>query len=123
MVLAALTLLAASAVHFGLQVPLAVVTVRDPFFGAAIPEAILAVTLGLGAAAVLTRWWRPWPIGLATTLFTLLVVIYGLTITLRTGRYGDVAYHLTLLLALLVIIGLLFTRGARRGLAVERQAR
>jgi hypothetical protein len=111
MALAALAFFAASAVHFGLQLPLGVVRLRDPFFGAAIPEAALGVVLGLGAVAVLIQRPKAKLIGLTTTSFTLLVVLYGLSITLRSGRLGDVAYHLALLLALLLGLGLLTSRG------------
>ena len=39
----------ASLIHFGVTIPLGLVTLADPFPGAAIPEAVIAVALGLGA--------------------------------------------------------------------------
>jgi hypothetical protein len=56
MLVAAVTLLAASAIHFGLSLPLGPVTLHDPFAGAAIPEAVLGVVLTVGAGFVLSGW-------------------------------------------------------------------
>jgi hypothetical protein len=61
MALAALTLFGASTIHFGVVVPFGVATVRDPFAGAAIPEAILGVVLAAGAIIVLTGV-ASWPV-------------------------------------------------------------
>jgi hypothetical protein len=114
MAVASLTLFGASAVHLGLTVPLGVVTISDPFRGAAVPEVILGVVLGSGSAAAVIGRRNGRAIALGSTAFTLLVVLYGLSITLRSGRDGDVAYHLTLLLILLIAIGLLLIERARR---------
>ena len=97
-------------------IPLGVTTVRDPFRGAAIPEAVIAVFVGLGALGVLARWTASWPLALGTALFALLGVVYGLTVTVGGPRTGDVAYHFTLLGILVVTVGLLLTPAARRAL-------
>ena len=117
MALAAVTLAAASLIHFGVAIPLGVATISDPFAGAAIPEAVLAVVLGAGAVTVLTRAIRPWPIALGTTLFTLAGTLFGLTITLGRGEAGDIAYHLTLVAMLVATVVLLVTPAGRRSLA------
>lgn len=117
MILSSLTLLGASVIHFGLKIPMGAGTISDPFFDAAVPEAILGFVVAAGAAAAILRWPRSRAISLGTTLVTLLAVIYGLTVTLRGGRQGDVAYHLTLLLALLVTVGVLLGGRTRERLA------
>jgi hypothetical protein len=53
---------------------------------------------------------------LATALFTLLVTLYGLSITVSGGRTGDVAYHLVLLSMLVILVGLLLSPPGRRAL-------
>ena len=44
---------------------------------------------------------------LGTSLFALLLTIFGLTVTIGSGRTGDIVYHVTVLVALLVIVALL----------------
>jgi hypothetical protein len=116
MLVAAVTLLAASAIHFGLSLPLGPVTLHDPFAGAAIPEAVLGVVLMVGAGFVLSGWSGRWTAALATALFTLLVTLYGLSITVSGGRTGDVAYHLVLLSMLVILVGLLLSPAGKRAL-------
>src|SRR6266498_1912254 len=92
----------------GVALVLGPLTINDPFAGAAIPEAILAVVLGIGSAGWLARW----PVGRwlarATTVFALLVTLYGLTVTAGAARTGDVTYHLSILVVLSVLAVLLF---------------
>jgi hypothetical protein len=107
----AVTLGLASAIHFG--VPL---IVRDPFAGAAIPEAILAVVLAVGAASVWSRIGAAWGVAIATTLFGLAGVGFGFSLTVGTGRTGDIAYHASLLAVLMAAALLLLTPAARRTL-------
>ena len=102
---AALTLLAASAVHFGVVLPLPGATIGDPFPGAAIPEAVIGLTLLAGLAAVLVARARAALIG--ATLFAIAGTIFGLTITLESDRGGDIAYHVVLLSGLLAALVLL----------------
>src|SRR5712691_5786471 len=95
--MAAVTVAVASLLHFGVVIPLGVATISDPFAGAAIPEAVIAVVVAGGAATTLARlasarWLAP-----AATLFALAGTLYGLTVTLRRGQTGDIAYHLGLL--------------------------
>lgn len=101
----AVGLAAASAIHFGL--PLGPLT--DPFGGARIPEAVLAVLLG--AASVYTfirgrgsRW-----VALTVVLISLLGVGVGLTVTVPAALWGDVVYHVAVA-ALLVITALVAVR-------------
>lgn len=110
MALAALTLLGASAVHFGVTIPLGLVTLRDPFPGAAIPELVLGLILGGGAAAAIVDARSARAIGIGTTVFAILVVLYGMSVTLRSGRVGDVTYHSILLLMLLLAGAMLSLR-------------
>lgn len=96
----------ASIIHFGL--PLGPLT--DPFPGARIPEAVLAVVLGAAAlyAAVRGRGSR-W-VALGAVLISLLGVGFGLTVTVPAALWGDVAYHLVAA-ALLVITAAVALRG------------
>ena len=104
MFVAALTLLAASAVHAGLLGPI------DPFPGAAPPEALLAVVLAIAAVAASLSWARAWAFALAATLLALLGTVYGLTVTVPRGEPGDIVYHVSLLAGLIVAAGLLIRR-------------
>jgi hypothetical protein len=116
MVASSLTLFVASAIHFGVAIPRGAGTIRDPFAGAAAPEAVLGVIQGAGAITLGLQLPRARAIAMGTTIFTALVVVYGLTITARGGRTGDIVYHLCLLIALLVTTSLLLrTRSTSRG--------
>jgi hypothetical protein len=110
----AVTLGLASAIHSG--VPL---IVQDPFPGAAIPEAILAFVLAVGAAGVWSRIGAAWGVALATTLFGLAGVGFGFSLTVGSGRTGDIAYHASLL-AVLVAAALLLLTPAARGFGSRR---
>ena len=106
MLLAALTLLPASAVHADLLGPI------DQFPGAAVPEAVLGAVLGAAALGALASPSASWPFALGATLLALLGTLYGLSVTVPRGEAGDIAYHVGLLLALLVTLGMLV--GQRR---------
>lgn len=103
---AGLTLLAASAIHSGVNVPVGAMRVNDPFPGAAMPEAILGLTLLAGLAAVVVA---PRARGalLAATLFATAGTIFGLSITVGSDRGGDITYHVVLLSSLLAAVVLL----------------
>jgi len=111
---AAVSFAMASVIHAGTVIPLGVTTVSDPFPGAVIPEAVIAVVVAAGAVAVFTR--RPAARGAAVmaTLFALLGTAYGLTVTLGSARTGDIAYHVGILVVLAVTLGLLLMPGGRR---------
>jgi hypothetical protein len=111
---AAVTLAAASVLHFGVTIPLGPVTVSDPFKGAAIPEAVIATVVAVGGVSVLARRSASWWPGLGTTLFALLGTAYGLTVTVPRGQLGDIVYHLSLLTLLLAAAGLLVASGGWR---------
>src|SRR5438034_10104487 len=72
MFVAALTLLAASAVHAGLLGPI------DPFPGAAPPEALLGLVLAIAAVAAFLSWARAWGFAVVATLLALLGTVDGL---------------------------------------------
>jgi hypothetical protein len=59
----------------------------------AVAAAAVSTLAHLGAA----RWLAP-----AATLFALAGTLFGLTVTLRSGQAGDIAYHLSLLTMLVV---------------------
>lgn len=101
MILAALTLFAASAVHAGLLGPL------DPFEGAALPEALIGAVLMAGFLGALVWWPRSWPIAVGATAFAILGTVVGMRFTLPRGEPGDIAYHVGLLGTLLVLAALL----------------
>lgn len=107
MALTAAAFAIASIVHFGVGIPVGFTTISDSFPGAAPPEAVIAAVVAIGATAVLTRRTGSRGIALGTTSFAVLGTVFGLTITLNSTRTGDVAYHLSILATLLVILGLL----------------
>ncbi len=111
MALAAAAFAIASIVHFGVDIPVGFATISDSFPGAAPPEAVIAAVVAIGATAVLTRPTKSRGIALGTTSFALLGTVYGLNITLNSTRTGDVAYHLSILTTLVIILGLLLVPG------------
>jgi len=120
MLVEAVTLGIASIVHFGVVIQLGVITLDDPFAGARIPEAIIAVVVAVRAISLLTGWPVAWWLALAATLFAIAGVIVGVSVVLfgTVSRSGDLVYHFSLLVALLVTVALLFTPAARH--AVRR---
>ena len=118
MLVEAVTLAIASIVHFGVVIPLGVVTLDDPFAGARIPEAIIAVVVGVAALSLLTRWAGAWWLALAATIFAIAGVLVGVSIILfgTVSRTGDLIYHFSLLVALLVTVVLLFTPAGRHAI-------
>lgn len=114
MLVTAVAFALASLIHFGVTLIAGPVRLDDPFRGAAIPEAVIAAVLVLDAVAALARRSYAWWAALAATLFSLLVTLYGLSVTLGSGRTGDVRYHLAVLASLAVIAGLLLLPGGRR---------
>ena len=117
MLLEAATFATASLTHFDVGIPLGVTTIPgEPFTGAAIPEAVIAGVLLGGALALLARPPGGWGLALTTTLFALAGVIVGLSFIVRgsVSRPGDLVYHLTIFVALLITVGVLLTPAARR---------
>jgi hypothetical protein len=105
MVLAAVAFAVASLIHFGNTLAAGPITIADPFPGAAIPEAIIAIALGIGAVSAIAGWPGNWGLALGTSLFALLLTIFGLTVTIGSGRIGDIIYHVIILTVLVVIVG------------------
>ncbi|HEU0167899.1 MAG TPA: hypothetical protein VFS62_08995 [Chloroflexota bacterium] len=94
MLLAAVTLGGASAIHFGL-------VLDDRFAGAAVPEAVLGAILFAGWLALVVGGPNMRAVALGAIILALVGTIYGLSVTLGSARTGDVAYHFTLLAMLL----------------------
>jgi len=96
----AVTFAIASILHFG---------VAESFIDAAIPEAIIAVVLGAAAIAVMRRGAGSWGLARAATLFALAGVIIGLSVIIGgpVSRPIDLAYHATILVALVGTVVLL----------------
>ncbi|TMF98862.1 MAG: hypothetical protein E6I10_04050 [Chloroflexi bacterium] len=96
----AVTFAIASILHFG---------VAESFIDAAIPEAIIAVVLGAAAIAVMRRGAGSLGLALAATLFALAGVIIGLSVIIGgpVSRPIDLAYHATILVALVGTVVLL----------------
>jgi len=96
----AVTFAIASTLHFG---------VAESFIDAAIPEAIIAVVLGAAAIAVMRRGAGSLGLALAATLFALAGVIIGLSVIIGgpVSRPIDLAYHATILVALVGTVVLL----------------
>jgi hypothetical protein len=111
---AAVSFTMASAIHFGFTVPLGSISIRDPFPGAAIPEGIIAVALALGVGGIVTRRSLRWHLALGTSLFAAALTLYGLTVTIRSSRTGDVAYHVGVLVILGLTVAILLLPAGRR---------
>lgn len=105
----------ASIVHSGVTIGFGPMLIDDPFKGAAVPEAVIAIVLGIGSASVIYRWPGAWWLAFGTALFALLLTIFGLTVTVRSSRTGDIAYHVTILVVLVVIVSSLLVSKGRRG--------
>jgi hypothetical protein len=105
------TLCLASAIHFGLPIALGVMTIKDSFPGAATPELILGILM-LGGAVVAMSGQRV--VAIACTGVTLLLTLYGATVTAGSARWGDLVYHAALLTSLAAIMLLLVRGEARR---------
>lgn len=119
MLLEALTFAAASTLHFDITLSLGFITIHgESFIGAAIPEAVIAGVLLGGAIGVLASPRGAWGLALTTTLFAVGGVIVGLNFVLRTAssRPGDVVYHIAILIALLITVGIAITPTARKAM-------
>lgn len=117
--LTALAFAAASVVHSGVAIPVGVATIRDPFPGAVVPEAVIAAVVALGAGSILARRRTSRLIALAACAFAILGTAYGLTVTVPRGGVGDIAYHVGIL-AVLVLVLVTLLLGRRRGAGGRR---
>jgi hypothetical protein len=112
MLVATVTFIVASVIHFGAAIPLGFVTIpSDPFRGAAIPEAVIAVALAAGSIAFVARKGTAWWPAFAAVALAVVGVLVGLSVIIRgrVSRTGDLAYHGSILILLLVIMVLLLT--------------
>ena len=94
MLIEVVTFAIASILHFG---------VAESFIRAAIPEAIIAVVLAVGAVSVMRRLGGSWWIAMGTTLFALAGVIIGLSVILGSGVSRPID-HATIFVALVVTV-------------------
>ena len=101
----AATFALASAAHFAVG-----------FTDAAIPELIIAAVLGLGSSAVLSQRPHAWDTAIGTASFATFGTVVGLTI-IAAGRQDapDLAYHATILTALVVTLITLWRRRGTQG--------
>jgi hypothetical protein len=113
----AVTLAIASVIHFGVVIPLGVITLNDPFAGARIPEAILAVAMAAGAFGLMAGWPRARWFALAATLLTIVGVLVGVRFVLTgtVSRPGDLIYHGALFVGLVATTGFLLMARTPRG--------
>jgi hypothetical protein len=113
----AVTLGVASYLHRDGRIPLGFTVIHGEHFQAAsTPEAIIGGVLAIGAVFVLAAPGRARVAALVTTGFAVLGVIVGLVEVLRGAGPGsaiDLAYHATLLAALVVTLVML-SKSARR---------
>jgi|SRR5579872_4981059 len=104
MLVAGLTLLVASAIHFGLPIPLGLILLHDPFAGAAIPELVLGIVMAVGGLLAMSRPRTAWLMAVLCTSCTALLTLFGASITVRAADWGDVVYHAALLALLGAIL-------------------
>jgi hypothetical protein len=118
--LAALAFWVASAIHLGLTIPLGFATLSDPFPGAAVPEAVIGAVVALTAASLLALSPPRLSPAIGGTAFAVAVTLFGLSITLGSGRTADVVYHVSILAVLVVAVVLLLWAGLEQRAQVQR---
>jgi hypothetical protein len=102
MSLAAVTLGVASYLHRDGHIELGFTVINgERFYGASVPEAVIAFALAVGAVAALMGPHRVRPLAWGATIVAILGVAYGLSDTIGTGRVIDIAYHSALMSLLL----------------------
>jgi drug/metabolite transporter (DMT)-like permease len=114
LLLAGVSFWIASAIHFGLTISLGFITVADPFVGAAAPEAILGLVVAAAGLYLLLRSDANFLVAACAAAFAIFITLYGLSITLSSGRGADVVYHLCVLVLLLVALCLILARRLRQ---------
>jgi hypothetical protein len=117
MALDAASYVVAAIIHFGTVIAFGPLTFKDPFPGAAIPEASIAVVLSLGILSAVIRWPGRWCGALAASLYALLLTIYGLSVTVRSPRSDDIIYHVAALALTAVIVAALLAPTSRQRLS------
>ena len=111
MLVSGVSLWLASAIHFGVPIPVGVTTIYDPFAGARIPEAILGAVMFAGGLYALSGRAGAWLVALLCTTLTVLFALVGTTITVAAAGWGDIVYHAALLTLLgAILVGLVCTR-------------
>jgi hypothetical protein len=116
MSVAAVTLGVASYLHRDGRIPLGFTVIHgERFFGASIPEAVIAAVLAAGAVAALAAWSRSRAAAVGATTFAVAGVAYGLSVTAGSGRPIDLAYHSALMAVLLATEAILWRRAVVSG--------
>lgn len=114
----------AALLHLNLQIPLGVIEITGQWFPrAAIPEALIALVLTIGAATVFAIPKRAWVVAVGAHAFAVVGVLVGLfTIAIGVGprTVPDVAYHMAVLAVLLAGLVVLSTPSARAALGHRR---
>lgn len=116
----ALTFAVASLLHLGLAVPIAAALGEALMPQAGVPEGIIGLVLLGGAVASFARGRASWAIVLGTHLFAIggtLVGMASLAAGLAPRTDANEIYHRVIIVVLVVVTALLFTRGARAALA------
>ena len=108
MLLEAATFGVASYLHLDGRIPLGFTTITGEHFGrASVPEAVIGAVLAVGAVVVAVAPGRARTAALGATGFAAVGVLAGLGFVLTSSRphiAADLAYHLTMLLALLALL-------------------
>jgi hypothetical protein len=122
MALAAVTLGVAAYLHRNGHIPLGFTDIRgESFYGASIPEAVIAFVLAAGGAVYLAApraarasaaRGQARRVALAATVFAIIGVAYGMTVTISDGRVPDIVYHPSLMATLLITAALLLRRSS-----------
>jgi hydrogenase/urease accessory protein HupE len=92
----------ASYLHRDGRIPLGFTVINgERFYGASVPEAVIAFVVAMGGLAALAAPRRARPVAAGATVFAILGVAYGLSVTAGTGRVIDIACHCALMTVLL----------------------
>ena len=120
MAVAAVTLGVAAYLHRNGHIPLGFTDIGgESFYGASIPEAVIAFVLAAGAAVYLAApraarasaaRGQARRVALAATSFAIIGTAYGMTVTISDGRVPDIVYHSSLMATLLIAAALLLRR-------------
>ncbi len=120
LVVDAVAFLAASAIHFGVPIPLGFTTLADAtILPAAIAEGAIGVAFVLAAFAVFSRRDWAWNATMGAYLFGVLGVLVGLSVTLSDSvdsSPANLLFHEAVLPLLVIGLILLLSRSGKVGL-------
>lgn len=118
----AITFLSAALLHAGAFILLGFM--EPQWIAAAIVEGLCGLVLLVGFYAIFTHKTWAWKGVVAAHLFAVAGVVLGIFSTSGSSITDDTAnfiYHRVILVVLLVVLALLATRGARKGLSLGKQ--